>query len=33
MQAPYNGVIKVIHVKAGDTIETNDLLIELTKGK
>ncbi|MBP2077891.1 pyruvate carboxylase [Oceanobacillus polygoni] len=28
IQAPYEGVIKAIHVKAGDSIEVNDLLIE-----
>ncbi|WP_339227573.1 pyruvate carboxylase [Oceanobacillus sp. FSL K6-2867] len=28
IQAPYEGVIKAIHVNAGDSIEVNDLLIE-----
>ncbi|WP_047981385.1 pyruvate carboxylase [Ornithinibacillus contaminans] len=28
VQAPFNGVIKAIHVQDGDTIEVNDLLIE-----
>lgn len=28
IQAPYEGVIKAIHVKDGDSIEVNDLLIE-----
>jgi pyruvate carboxylase len=31
MQAPFSGVIKEIHVKAGDTIETGDLLLIIAK--
>ncbi|MCI1692566.1 pyruvate carboxylase [Aneurinibacillus aneurinilyticus] len=31
MQAPFNGTVKEIHVKAGDTIETGDLLIVIAK--
>ena len=31
MQAPFSGVVKEIHVKEGDTIETGDLLLVLTK--
>lgn len=33
IQAPFPAVIKAVHVKSGDTIETGDLLIELTKIK
>lgn len=33
LQAPFNAVVQAIHVKNGDTIETGDLLIELTKTK
>lgn len=33
VQAPFAAVIKAVHVKNGDTIETGDLLIELTKSK
>lgn len=29
VQAPFTGVVKAIHVQNGDTIEVNDLLIEL----
>ncbi|WP_240375059.1 pyruvate carboxylase [Bacillus piscicola] len=31
VQAPFDGEVKDIHVNDGDTIETGDLLIELTK--
>jgi pyruvate carboxylase len=31
MQAPFNGEIKAVYVKSGDTIETGDLLIEVAK--
>jgi pyruvate carboxylase len=31
MQAPFSGVVKEIHVKAGDTIETGDLLLIIAK--
>ncbi|WP_286884035.1 biotin/lipoyl-containing protein, partial [Aneurinibacillus sp. UBA3580] len=31
MQAPFNGIVKEIHVKAGDTIESGDLLIVINK--
>ena len=31
VQAPFNGVVKEIHVKAGDPIYPEDLLLELTK--
>ncbi|HJV45238.1 MAG TPA: pyruvate carboxylase [Bacillota bacterium] len=33
IQAPFNATIKAVHIKNGDTIETGDLLIELTKQK
>ncbi len=29
MQAPFSGIVKGVHVKAGNSIETGDLLIEL----
>jgi pyruvate carboxylase len=31
VQAPYSGVIKEIHVKNEDAIQTGDLLLELDK--
>lgn len=31
VQAPFSGVVKEIHVASGETIQTGDLLIELTK--
>jgi pyruvate carboxylase len=29
IQSPFNGIVKEIHVKTGDTIETGDLLLKL----
>lgn len=31
VQAPFNGVVKEIHVIAGEAIATGDLLIEMEK--
>ncbi|MFT9847303.1 pyruvate carboxylase [Aneurinibacillus sp. REN35] len=31
MQAPFSGIVKEVHAKAGDTIETNDLLLVISK--
>lgn len=31
MQAPFSGIVKEVHAKAGDTIETNDLLLVINK--
>ncbi len=31
VQSPLSGVIKAVHAKAGDAIESGDLLIELEK--
>jgi pyruvate carboxylase len=33
IQAPFNGTVKAVHVKAGDSIETGDLLLELETTK